>query len=161
MKKIILLFLVSTAITACTNTPQQTTLTIPVEFTLEPTLVVNENIEEDEKLPAYAPQPGDSTLTKANAITNKAYVIFNDADPVEVILHISGYLPTPCHELRVAIPESDENGDIFVEIYALVAPDQICEQVLRAYDVSINLGTYPRGSYWVWLNGGRVGNFDF
>ena len=154
---LVLLFLV----TGCANQLKRVTPTIEPDFTIAPTLVVGDSPEETVNLPPYSPQPGDSALTKGIAMTNSVYVIFNDADPVEVILHISGYLPTPCHELRVIIPEPDENGDIFVEVYSLVEPDKICEQVLRAYDESINIGTYPRGSYWIWVNDGKVGNFDY
>jgi hypothetical protein len=161
MKKIILLYIPSIIISACISAPQQATPTVPIEFTLVPTLVVEENTAEESNLPAYFPQPGDSALTKGSAIANNTYVIFSNGDPVEVILHISGYLPTPCHELRVKIPAPDQNGDIYVETYSLTQPDQICEQVLRAYDLSINIGSYPKGSYWVYVNGGRVGNFDY
>lgn len=161
MKKIPLLLTVL-LLSACNTVAPQAAPTIPVEFTIVPTLVVDESPEEGEDLPSYAPQTGDSALTKARAMTNKVYVLYSGTEPTEVLLHISGYLPTPCHELRVAIPEPDENGDIFVEVYSLTIPDRLCEQqVLRAYDVTVNMGTYPSGSYWVWVNGGIVGNFDY
>ena len=88
-------------------------------------------------------------------------LIFTTDEPVQVELILSGYLPTPCHELRVQIPEPDEDGNIMIEIYSLTEPDILCEQVLRSFHETIILGTYPRGSYLVWINGGVVGNFDF
>lgn len=145
-------------ITSCTQIPVQET---EAAFTLEPTLVVDDSPKEEVELPPYFPQFGDSELTKGSAIISSVYVIFSGTDPNEVLVHMSGYLPTPCHELRIIIPEPNEEGDIFMEIYSLTQSNQLCEQVLRAYDITVNLGTYPTGSYWVWVNGGRTGNFDF
>ena len=160
MRKILYAVFFVFTVTACAN-PQTNTQTTEPAFTLVPTLVVDDALEEEVELPPYFPQFGDSELTKGNAIVSSVYVIFSGTDPNQVLVHISGYLPTPCHELRVTVPDPDAEGDIYMEVYSLTPPDQICEQVLRAYDVSVNLGTYPTGSYWVWLNGGRAGNFDF
>ena len=161
MKKFINLFLLTVALTGCTNTATQTTPTIPVEFTVMPTLAVDETPEVDDELPFYAPQFGDSELNKANAIPNSTALAYSASDPPEVLLFIKGHLPTPCHQFRATIPDPDEDGNIYVEIYSLTEPEIICEQVLRAFDVTINMGSYPRGSYWVYVNGGRVGNFDY
>ncbi len=150
--------LLTFSVTACSNA---NTAPPEFEFTLAPTLVIENTPEIVETPPAYLPQIGDNNLNRANAIISSVYVLFSNTDPNEILLHISGYLPTPCHELRVSIPDPDENGDIFVEVYALTEPNLECEQVLRAYDVSVNLGTFPVGSYWVWVNGGKAGNFDF
>jgi hypothetical protein len=35
----------------------------------------------------------------------------------------------------------------------------VCIQVLQAFESSINLGTYPDGTYTVWVNGELVGEF--
>ena len=159
MKKTLwLLPLLAFGIIGCANTA---TPTSDFTITLEPTLVVEEASETLETPPEYLPQPGDSELDRANAITNSIYLLYNGSDPAEVIMHIRGYLPTPCHQLRIYVPPPDEENIINVEVYALTEADIDCEQVLRAFDISINLGNYPTGSYWVWVNGGRVGNFDF
>ena len=153
MKKILLLtaFLLS----ACrSNTEILPTETIVVE----PTIVI---VEETPTPPAYLPLPSDSRLTKAKAMIDSSSLIFTTGDLVQVELILNGHLPTPCHELRIHIPEPDAEGNIMVEIYSLTEPDIICEQVLRAFNETIILGVYPRGSYLVWINGGVVGNFDF
>ena len=161
MKKTVFL-LALLSLSACITAPQQAAPTVPVEFTIVPTLVIDETLDADEALPSYAPQPGDSALTKARVMTNKVYVPFGDPDTNQILLHISGYLPTPCHELRIIVPAPDANGDVYVEAYALAEADLRCEQqVLRAYDVTVDMGSYPSGSYWVYMNGGQVGNFDF
>jgi hypothetical protein len=159
MKKFFLLiFLLAFGLSGCGNTPISTPA---FEITLEPTLVVDETSETLEAPPEYLPQTGDSELDRANALTNSIYLLYTDSDPAEVIMHIGGYLPTPCHQLRIYVPPPDEENIINVEVYALVESDLDCPQVLRAYDTRVNLGSYPAGSYWVWVNGGKVGNFDF
>jgi hypothetical protein len=148
-------------LTGCTNFSTPETPTLELDFTLEPTFVVaNDPISTEAPL-SYLPKAGDSDLDRANAITSSIYLLFSDSTPAEVILHISGYLPTPCHELRIFVHPPDENNLVDLEVYSVAEPDLECEQVLRAFDIRVNLGTYPPGSYWVWVNGGRVGNFDF
>ena len=161
MRKVLFALVLLFVVVSCVNQAEQAIPTVEPAFTLVPTLVVSNVPEEEVETPSYFPQFGDSELTKGNAIVSSVYVIFSGTDPNEVLVHISGYLPTPCHELRIVVPEPDENGDIFMQVYSLTKPDLLCEQVLRAYDVTVNLSTFPIGSYWVWLNGGQAGNFDF
>ena len=157
-KRFWLIFLLAFGLVGCGNT----IVTTPdFEITLEPTLVVEEVSETLEAPPEYQPPPGDSELDRANAITSSIYLLFTDTDPAEVVMHIGGYLPTPCHQLRIYVHPPDEEKRVNIDVYALVEPDLDCPQVLRAYDTRVNLGSYPAGSYWVWVNGGRVGNFDF
>jgi hypothetical protein len=154
MKKIILITALFILSACANNTEIQATKTIVVE----PTIVF---LEETPTPPAYLPLSSDSHLTKAKVQIDSASLIFATGDPVQVELLINGYLPTPCHELRVHIPDPDEEGNIRIEIYSLTEPEILCEQVLRRFNEKVILGTYPRGSYLVWINGGMVGNFDF
>ena len=157
MKKFILIttfFMLG--LSACANNSEQIQATEII--VIEPTLII---VEETPIPPAYFPLPSDGSLTKARVMLDSASLIFTTGEPVQVELIIGGHLPTPCHELRVHIPEPNEEGNIMVEIYSLTEPEVICEQVLRAFHETIILGTYPRGSYLVWINGGVVGNFDF
>ena len=157
MKKFILtLILFILGLSACAKVSEHGQ---PVEtVSVEPTIVI---AEETLVPPAYLPQPSDSRLTKAKAIVDSSSLVFTTGDPVQVELIFSGHLPTPCHELRVHIPEPDADGNIMIEIYSLTEADILCEQVLRSFNETIILGVYPRGSYLVWINGGVVGNFDF
>ena len=155
MKKIILIVIL-VMLSACTNNPEQTQ---PTEIiVIEPTIVI---VEETPIPPAYLPLSSDGRLTKAKVMIDSAGLIFTTSEPVQVELILRGYLPTPCHELRIHIPEPDEEGNIMIRIYSLTDPDVLCEQVLRSFHETIILGVYPRGSYLVWINGGVVGNFDF
>ncbi|MBT3321321.1 MAG: hypothetical protein HN392_03450 [Anaerolineae bacterium] len=157
MKKIVLLVaLFMLGLNACTSSTEQIQATETV--IIEPTLII---VDETAIPPAYFPLPSDSRLTKARAIIDSSSLLFTTGDPVELELILKGHLPTPCHELRVQIPEPDVDGNVMVEVYSLTEPDILCEQVLRAFNERIILGTYPRGSYLVWINGGVVGNFDF
>jgi hypothetical protein len=73
------------------------------------------------------------------------------------MLLIGGALPTPCHELRVEILDPDEQNRIYVEVYSLSEPGEICVQVLESFDESVPLKGFPSGEYSVWVNGEEVG----
>ena len=73
---------------------------------------------------------------------------------------IKGFLPTPCHVLRANIAGPDTENNIYIELYSLTDPEVDCAQVLRAFNEEINLGSYPEGSYWIWVNEEKIGNFD-
>ena len=157
MKKFILLVtLFILGLNACTNNPEQAQATATIA--IEPTIVV---LKETSTPPAYLPLSSDSQLTKAKAMIDSSSLIFTTGDPVQGELILGGHLPTPCHELRIHIPEPDGEGNIMTEIYSVTEPEVVCAQVLRAFTETVVLGTYPRGSYLVWINGGVVGNFDF
>lgn len=157
MKKFILLVaLFILGLNACTNNAKQVQATETV--VIEPTIVI---VEETSTPPAYLPLPSDGNLTKASAFIDSADLLFVETDPVQIELILSGHLPTPCHELRVYIPPPDEENNIKVEIYSVADPEVICEQVLRAFNTTVYMGSYPDGSYWVWVNEEKIGNFDF
>ena len=155
-KKILIITLLLACLAACTN-PNEGEVPSS-EVALEPTKIVTS--ETPTPLPSYLPLPSDGALTKANALINSADLLALDTDPLQILLILGGYTPTPCHELRVHIPPPDEENNIMVEAYTVTESDIDCVQVLRAFDTKVLLGSYPSGSYWVWINGGVVGNFD-
>lgn len=167
MKRIFpLFFAIAIVLTACAGfpelrTPQPTEIVIPA---LEPTNVAEDPLADiannEEKVPSYFPQPGDSKLTRANAFADSINLLTAEIDPIQIELLISGHLPTPCHELRVKVEPPDEDGNIHVEMYSVADPEILCAQVLRAFTVTVPLGSYPTGSYLVWVNGETIGNFN-
>lgn len=108
----------------------------------------------------YAPQPGDDKLHRGNVHIESAGLLMAESYPPQVFLVMSGSLPTPCHQLRVEVSAPDAQNRIQVEAYSLVDPNAICAQVLKAFEASVRLGSYPAGHYTVWLNGRRIGEFD-
>jgi len=159
MKKKIWHFILLTLLLTSCNTNQAT----PPEtaFTLAATYTAQDPLATQTPLPSYFPQPGDGALTRGKVVLASVNLLRLETDPPEIQIILSGYLPTPCHKLRVAIPAPDEDNNIMIEVYSLVDPNMDCPQVLRAFNETISLGNYPTGSYWVWVNEGRVGNFDF
>jgi len=138
------------------------TPTIEISYlTLEPTNVVDElPIADETPQPNFLPQFGDSNLTKASAFAESVDLISDGSEPIQIMLHISGFLPTPCHELRVYVPPPDDENNIMVEMYSVAEPEVDCVQVLRAFDVTIEMGNYPIGGYLIWVNEDPIGNFD-
>ncbi|MGQ0605153.1 MAG: hypothetical protein ACT4QE_26045 [Anaerolineales bacterium] len=107
----------------------------------------------------YAPQPGDSALVRDTAYVDSAELLQLESFPVQTVLKLTGSLPTPCHQLRVAVPQPDAQGNIAVEVYSVVDPNRICAQVLKELDASVPLTGLAPGGYTVLVNGEQVGEF--
>jgi hypothetical protein len=60
----------------------------------------------------------------------------------------------------VEIDPPDAENKIFVDVYSVTDPNQVCVQVLKPFEASIDLGTFPSGHYTVWVNGEMAGEFD-
>lgn len=108
----------------------------------------------------YAPQPGDDALQRGPAHVEDAGVLVLESYPPQFHLHVSGNLPDPCHELRIAIAGPDAASNIAVDVYTVVDPSLICIQVLKPFAANADLGTYPAGHYTVTVNGEPAGEFD-
>jgi len=84
-------------------------------------------------------------------------ILILESFPLQFQLQVTGSLPTPCHELRAVVEEPDDQNQIRVDMYSLVDPDTVCAQVLEPFDVSLSLGSYPSGTYSVFVNGEKIG----
>ena len=118
-----------------------------------------------------ADQPIDSTTstpstTPPTAIPDDAGPVFVDTSdillmesfPVQVALHLTGNLPTPCH--RAVWEVEDDGTTIAVRLASVTEPDVVCAQVLEPFEVSIPLGDYESGTRVVTLNGAEIGDFE-
>ncbi len=83
-------------------------------------------------------------------------------DPAYISLHITGDLPTVCHEFHYEF-EGPENGLIDVTVYSTVSPAETCIQGLQSFDeiVEIPMSGQPSGTYVIYLNGENVGEIEF
>jgi hypothetical protein len=77
--------------------------------------------------------------------------------PVQVVLHVQGNLPDPCHKPVWSVTGPGSSGRIDVELHSEGPAEEVCIQLVAPLDVQIPLGTFQQGSYSVWLNGRRVG----
>lgn len=105
------------------------------------------------------PIPGEETMKRGEATITKSDVLLLESYPVQVMLSLKGTLSTPCHHLRAKVTPPDSENRIQVDLYSLYDPNEICIQMLQEYESNIPLGSYPKGSYTVWVNGKQVGEF--
>jgi hypothetical protein len=147
-------------LTACA--PVQATITMP--GTLPPDTAVTsspvEGLSPEPVQNPYAPQPADSSLTRGEVFVQEMGLLIRESYPPQISLSISGDLPTPCHQLRVQVNEPDANNRIDAEAYSVFDSNMMCTQVLKPFQASIDLGTFPSGHYSVWVNGALAGEFD-
>ena len=90
---------------------------------------------------------------------DQAELLIRESFPIQVDLHLSGSLPTPCAALRWSVAEPDEQGRIEVEAFSSQDAALACIQVLQEFEETIPLGAFSTGTYTVWLNGEEVGEF--
>ncbi|HLF37501.1 MAG TPA: hypothetical protein VI520_06175 [Anaerolineales bacterium] len=91
---------------------------------------------------------------------DQAELLIRESFPIQVDLRLSGSLPTPCATLGWSVADPDEQGRIEVEAYSSQDAALACIQVLQEFEETIPLGAYSTGSYSVWLNGERIGEFE-
>ena len=168
-----LMVLLITACAALGEAPPTETLPPPVatqplssEFTPTPTPMPSPTTVPDTETPLpgnrseYAPQPGDSALMLGEAFVEDSGILTLESFPPQFKLSLSGSLPTPCHQLRVAFSPPDAKHQIMVEVYTVVNPDLMCMQVLAPFSATVPLEGYAVGpTYSVIVNGAVVGEF--
>lgn len=111
-------------------------------------------------MPSYAPQPGDRSLTRGPVFLGKSELRIAESYPVQIFVGLKGSLPTPCHQLRVAVAKPDDQKRLKLDVYSVAKPDQVCIQVLHGFEQGVSLGGgFPSGTYTVWVNGQRIGEF--
>jgi hypothetical protein len=98
-------------------------------------------------------------MSRGEAIFTTKDVLLQETFPLQVLLHLKGTLPTPCHHLRARIDGPDIENRIQVDMYSLYKPDEVCIQVLQEFDIFLPLGSFPDGTYTIWLNGEKIGDF--
>jgi hypothetical protein len=138
-------------------TPGGKPLRIPLTLDPHPTVIAPAT-----PLPGNAPwqpQPGDGSLSTGNVFIEELGILAQESYPPQYTLHLSGSLPTPCHQLRVAVSPPDARRQIEVKVYSLVAAEMMCVQVLKPFSASVPLNDLPAGKYSVWVNGVQAGNF--
>ncbi len=108
----------------------------------------------------YAPKPEDASFTRSEAYVDSSQLLTMESFPPQFMLNLKGNLPTPCHQLRIAVSAPDAENKVNVEVYSVSNPDEICVQVLAPFEVNYSLGSFPTGTYSLWVNGTKVADFQ-
>ena len=104
----------------------------------------------------YLPGPEDPNFLREPAFVESSEVLILESYPLQFTLAIKGDLPTPCHKLRIVANPPDPEKRIMVKVYSLVDLKTTCIAVLEPFEVNYPLGSFPAGSYSVWVNGEKV-----
>jgi hypothetical protein len=110
----------------------------------------------------YAPQGADSDMVRGDVTIDSSSLSLAESNPPQVMLDFSYFQPTPCYSLRVEVNPPDSQNRIDLSAYAVAEKDKACALMALAtpLQASLNLGSFPKGHYSVWLNGSQVGEFD-
>ena len=92
-------------------------------------------------------------------------LLIAESYPVQISLHITGSLPTPCHSLNYSyqIGSAADRFRIDVTAWSESDPEVVCIQVLDPLEISIPIPMdgAADGTYSVWLNGDLIGEFNY
>jgi hypothetical protein len=144
MRKILIVSLI-VVLTACG----------PVDSPNEPT-----NSLTPGALADYTPRPGDAALQLDAATVLSTDIRIMESYPLQFSVLLTGTLPTACHALRVLIHDPDAQDRIRLDVYSVVDPEALCAPIVREFEQSVFLGSYPAGRYTVWIGEEPVGEFD-
>ena len=160
MKKFLLtIILIIMALTACAPVTDIPIATNPPATATQPDDV--STIEPSTLQPSdSSPRPSDSNLVRGNVLLDSTDLLTMESFPLQFMLVLKGGLPTPCHELRVAVSPPDVQNKIVVDVYSVVDPNSICAQVVEPFEENFPLGSFPSGHYTLWVNGEQVAEFD-
>jgi hypothetical protein len=153
MKHIIYIFILMVLLTACGPVLPASPAARPIDPSLISPGVPMGNDQ-------YAPQPGDSTLTRGGVFLESTNMLIKESYPVQVAVNLSGNLPTPCNILRAAVSLPDADKNIRIELYSVLDPEAMCAEVLQPFEVTLSLGSFPTGHYTVLVNDKELGKFD-
>ncbi len=160
MKRLIFALLALSLLAACaptqmpTQTPPDTVVTSPPVDSNPPP--ADTTSPAGGLPPIYAPRPGDENLARAEVIVDSTDLTSMESFPVQFAILLKGNLPTPCHELRVAVNPPDTDNQIKLEVYAVADPNAVCVQMVQPFEQNVYLGSFPAGQYSVWVNGKQV-----
>jgi hypothetical protein len=161
-RMMVILLIAALLLAACASLPAAPQDTEPGEG-VSPDDPVSSSDSPQTGEPGRAPwEPafGDKDLTRGNAFVDTSQVLTLESFPPQFLLHLTGSLPTPCHQLRANVQPPTDEDQIHVELYSVVDPEEICIQVLEPFEVNIPLGSYEQGSYAVLLNGKQIGQIN-
>jgi hypothetical protein len=109
---------------------------------------------------AFAAACGPAGPARGNVYLDSTEIVLRESYPVQAVLLIRGSLPTPCHELKVEVSSPDTQNRIWVDVYSVSDPSQVCIQVLEPFEETAELGRFTQGSFSVWVNGEPVGEIE-
>ena len=87
----------------------------------------------------FIPSPADSNLMRGNVFLDSTELLTMESYPLQFMLALKGSLPTPCHQLRVAVNPPDTDNKIVVDVYSVANPDEMCVQMLEPFEENIPL----------------------
>ena len=115
---------------------------------------------QNSTLAPWDPQPSDSRMQRGEVELTSVEIITLESDPPQFRLSLSGALPTPCHQLRVAVSQSADLSKIDFEVYSVFDSDEICIQVLEPFTEEIPIGVLTSGESMVSVNGNHIGEIN-
>lgn len=152
--------------TACAPVPPageqpKDAVATPANTGQDQTVTSDQPVQSDGIPPSpLDPLPNEEKMVRGNASVQSSSLQIMESYPLQIVLHLEGTLPTPCHHLRATVEGPDKENRIKVDVFTMIDPEVICIQVISPFNVNLNLGSFPDGDYTVWMNDIQVGEFS-
>jgi len=98
------------------------------------------------------PIPGDKMVDTGPAALDFVQALYEEGKPGKITLNLVGYLPTPCHKLRVEAQPPTPDGQINIRVLAIADPNEICIQIIEPFETSLTVDAPSAGTYSVLVN---------
>lgn len=117
-------------------------------------------VDQGESTPVPTEPP--ATGPRAEAYVEVTELRVMESFPIQVVLHVEGNLPNPCHSFDSQVEVDEDAGRIDVEVFSRAPTDEElnCIQMLEPFEENVRLGSFESGSFEVYVNGEMVGSFD-
>jgi hypothetical protein len=86
--------------------------------------------------------------------------LFQEKSGGRPMIHIQGFVPSPCHKLLIKIEEIDLENRVQIKTFSVINLDSVCEKQLQPFSQTIQIGLLPAGNYTVWTSLGKIGEFS-
>jgi hypothetical protein len=110
----------------------------------------------------FTPQAGDDKLTRGDVTLDMtaSRLIISGMQPNEVSADLNGFLPDPCHQLRIKLTPADAQNKIVLDVSSVFDSKTTCTKVIQPFQVVYPLGSFSSGHYSVIVNGELMGEFN-
>lgn len=106
------------------------------------------------------PTPDGVSMQRSRVTLESVELLQKESFPKQITLELSGFLPTPCHQVKAEVHQPDTQNRIEIDVYSLADPNVFCVQVLAPFELHVELGSYPAGKYRVVINAEERGHFE-
>lgn len=108
---------------------------------------------EESSKPSAGEQNGSKGSGEHGSVYTDVFEVLPGKTTDELVLHMSGNLPSACSKLTFTASLAEGSNTIEVVAYSTEPSDKMCAQMLSPFDEQISLPNLKEGTYDIKVNG--------